>query len=85
MVLGIGLLALALNVWMPLLDRIFVGAGFALFSGALVAASLPKEYVGQGMELCGAFLPELLPIALTVLFFVVFLCCWTASPPPNLP
>ncbi len=72
MALGIGLPALALNVWMPLLDRIFVGAGFALFSGALVAASLPKEYVGQGMELCGAFLPELLPVALTVLFLWFF-------------
>lgn len=56
MALGAGLCALAPNVWVLLPGRIFTGAGYALCSGALstwVAASLPKEHVGQGMGLYG--------------------------------
>lgn len=56
MVLGAGLCALAPSVWVLLPGRVFTGAGYALCSGALstwVAASLPREHVGQGMGFYG--------------------------------
>lgn len=56
MVLGAAVCAAANNVWVLLLGRAFTGGGYALTSGALstwVAASLPRERVGQGMGLYG--------------------------------